>query len=42
MFISPSLYSGLEFLSVHYASIFENPELKIFRNITFLDQISNN
>ena len=42
MFISSSVNSGLEFLSVNYSSIYENSELKVFRNITLLGQISNN
>ena len=42
MFISSSVKSGLEFLSVNYSSIYENSELKVFRNITLLGQISNN
>ena len=33
MFILSSIYSGLEFLSVNHTSIYENSELKVFKNI---------
>ena len=42
MFILFSISSGLEFWSVNHTSIYENYELKMFENIRFLDEISNN
>ena len=42
MFILPFISSGLEFWSVNQTSIYENSESKMFRNIRFLDEISNN
>ena len=42
MFILSSLSSGLEFWSVNHTSIYENPELDVFRNVEFLGQMSNN
>ena len=42
MFILSSITSGLEFWSVNYTSIYENSESKVFKNITFLGEISNN
>ena len=36
-----SISSGLEFWSVNQTSIYENSELKVFKNIKFLDEISN-
>ena len=36
MFISSSVFSNLEFWSVRHASIYENFELKIFKNIKIL------
>ena len=41
MFIS-SISRGLEFLSVNHTSTHENSELKIFKNIKILGEISNN
>ena len=42
MFILSSIFSGLEFCSVNRTSIYENSESKVFKNIKFLDEISNN
>ena len=42
MFLLPFISSGLEFWSVNQTSIYENSESKMFRNIRFLDEISNN
>ena len=36
MFILSSISSGLEFWSVNHTSIYENSELKVFKNIKFL------
>ena len=42
MFILSFISSGLELWSVNHTSIYENSELKVFKNITFLGEISNN
>ena len=42
MFILSSISSALEFWSVNHTSIYENPELKVFKNMTFFYEISNN
>ena len=42
MFILSSISSALEFLLVNHTSIYENSELNVFKNITFLDELSNN
>ena len=42
MSILSSVSSGLEFSSVNHTSIDENSELNVFKNIKFLDEISNN
>ena len=42
MFILSSITSGLEFKSVNHTSIYENLELKFFKNIRFLGEITNN
>ena len=42
MFILFSISSGLGFWSVNHSSIYENSESKVFKNITFLDEISDN
>ena len=42
MFISFSIYSGLELWSVNHSSIYEISELNVFINIKFLGKISNN
>ena len=41
-FILSSITSGLEFFSVNDTSIYENFELNIFRNATFVGEICNN
>ena len=42
MLILSSISSGLEFRSVKHTSIYENYELKAFKNIKFLGEISYN
>ena len=42
MFILSSISRGLDFWSVNHTSIYENSELKVFKNIKFLAEISNN
>ena len=42
MFILSSITRGLEFRSVNHTSIYENSESKIFKNIKFLGETSNN
>ena len=42
MFILPSIYRGLELSSVNHAPIYENSELKVFKNIKFSSEIYNN
>ena len=42
IFILSSISWGLKFWSVNYASIYENSESKVFKNVTFLGEISNN
>ena len=42
MFISFSIYSGLELWSVNHSSIYEISELNVFINMKFLGEISNN
>ena len=42
MFILSFISSGLELWSVNHTSIYENSKLKVFKNITFLGEISNN
>ena len=42
MFILSSVSSGVEFWSVNYTSVYESSELKVFKNIKFLGEISNN
>ena len=42
MVILSSISSGLEFWSVNNNSIYENSELKVFRNINFFDEKSSN
>ena len=36
MFDLSSISSCLEFLSVNHTSSYENPELKVFKNMSFL------
>ena len=42
MFILSSVSSDLEYWSVNHTSIHENSELKVFRKMKFLSEISNN
>ena len=42
MFILSSVSRGFEIWSVNHTSMYENSELKIFKNITFLGDISSN
>ena len=42
MFILSTTYRGLEFWSVNHTSIYENSEIKFFKNIKLLGEISNN
>ena len=42
MFILSSISSSLEFWSVNHTSINENSTLNVFKNITFLGEISGN
>ena len=42
MFILSSISGDLEFWSVNHTSIYENSELKVFKNIKFVGEISSN
>ena len=42
MYILFTISKGLEFWSVNHTSIYENSESKVFKNIQFLCEISNN
>ena len=42
MFISFYISSSFEFWSVNHASIYENSELNVFKNIKALGEISSN
>ena len=42
MFILSSISNSLEFWSANHTSIYKNPELKVFKNIKFFGEISNN
>ena len=42
MYILSAISKGLEFWSVNHTSISENSESKVFKNIQFLCEISNN
>ena len=42
MFILSSISSGLEFWPVNHTSVYENSESKVFENIKFMGEISNN
>ena len=42
MSILSSISRGLEFWSVNHTSIYEKSGLKVFKNINFLGEISNN
>ena len=41
MFILSPISSGLEWWSVNDTSIYGNSELKVFKNIKFLDEVFN-
>ena len=41
MFILSSISRGLEFWSVEHTSIYENSELKVFKNIDVLGELSS-
>ena len=42
MFIFSSISNGLEYWLVNHTSIYENFELKVFKNIKFFGEISSN
>ena len=42
MFILSSIPRGLEFWSVNHTTIYENSESKVFKNMKFLGDTSNN
>ena len=42
MFILSSISRSLEFWSVNHTSIYQNSELKIYKNTKILGEISNN
>ena len=42
MFISSSISSNLEFWLANHTLIYEKSKLKVFKNIDFLGEISNN
>ena len=42
MFILSSISKSLEFWSANLTSIYENSELKVFKNIIFFGEISSN
>ena len=42
IYILSSISSSLEFWSENHTSIYENSEPKVFKNIKFVGQISNN
>ena len=42
MFILSSISNSLEFWSVNHTSIYENSEKKVFKNVRFWVEISNN
>ena len=42
MLILSSFSSGLEFWFLKHTSIYENCESKVFKNINFLGEVSNN
>ena len=41
-FIFSSISSGLEYWSVNQTSMYENSELKVFKNLNFVGEISSN
>ena len=42
MLISSYIFSDLEFCSVNLSSVYENSELKVFKNIKYLGEMSSN
>ena len=42
MFILSSILNSLEFWSVNHTLIYENSESKVFKNLGFFGEISNN
>ena len=42
MFILSYISNGFEFWLVNYASLYENSELRLFKNINVLGEISSN
>ena len=42
MLISSYIFSDLEFCSVNFSSVYENSELKVFKNIKYLGEMSSN
>ena len=42
MFILSSMTSSLELSSIYHTSMYENSELKVFKNIKLVGEISNN
>ena len=42
MFVLSFISSSLEFWSANHTSIYENSELKVFKNVKVLGEISNN
>ena len=42
MFILSPISSGLEFWSENHTSIYEISELKVFKNVKYFDEITNN
>ena len=42
MFVLSSISRDLEFWSVNHTSLYENSELKVFKNTKYLGEISNN
>ena len=42
MFILSSISEGLEFWSVNHTLIYENCESRVFKNVKFSGEISNN
>ena len=42
MFILSSTFSGVEFWSINHTSVYGNSESKVFKNITFSGEMSNN
>ena len=42
MFVLTSIFSSLEFWSVNHTLIYENSELKVFKNLKVLREISKN